>query len=54
MPVHTTHLVFFSMRQLLNNTKLGNLQRLMCTQHVRNAQPGEKIQLGTREVSYWF
>ena len=39
------------MRQLLNNTKLGNLQRLMCAQHVRNAQPVEKRKSGTREVS---
>ncbi len=37
MPVHNTHMVFFSMRQLLNNNKLGNLQRLivlkMCETH---------------------
>ncbi len=42
MPVHNTHMVFFSMRQLLNNNKLGNLQRLMCAQNVRNAQPIKK------------
>ena len=46
---------FFSMRQLLNNTKLGNLQRLMCAQIVRNAQPVEKIKLGTHSLplSFW-
>jgi hypothetical protein len=39
---------------VLNNNKVGNWQRLICAQHLRNVQPVEKIKLGTREVSFRF